>query len=294
MGPTSERTQTVDAEPRVRHAEGWVRGRSGVRLFEQSWAPESPKAVVVLVHGFAEHSSRHEAAAVHFARNGYAAQLFDLRGHGRSDGRRCYVADFDEYLDDTEDAARCAAEKWAGRPVFLLAHSLGGLVASLFVLDERATPSGLVLSAAAVKLGKDYSTLKIVTSLIVGRVIPGLPMVRFRSESVSRDPRVVEGYQNDPLVFHGRTPARTASEIVRATRRLASTAERLSVPLFVSHGSRDQVADIDGSRELHDRATSLDKTLRIYDGLWHEIMHEPEAELVLREMTDWMDSRVAA
>ena len=277
----------------VHHHEGSVSTGRGIQLFEQSWAPELPKAVVVLVHGFGEHSGRHESAALHFVGSGSAVQSFDLRGHGRSGGKRCYIGTFDEYLEDTETLVLIAKRKWPGKPVFLLAHSLGGLIASLCVAEERVQLSGLILSAAAVKLGRDYSPLKIRASLVLGRVFPHLPMVRFRSISVSRDPAVVRAYQCDELVYHGRTPARTASEIVRATKRLAASVEQVSTPLLVLHGSQDQVADIGGSRELFERAQSVDKSLRIYDGLWHEIMHEPEGKDVLGDISDWIDKRTS-
>lgn len=277
----------------VCHQEDSLRVPGGLQLFEQSWTPELPRAVVLLVHGFAEHSARHASAALHLARRGYAVQSFDLRGHGRSQGKRCFVRAFDEYLGDTEALLLMAKRRWSGQPVFLLGHSLGGLIASLFVIDERSEVSGLILSAPVVKLGRDYSPLKIGASLALGRAFPHLPMVRFRSSSVSRDPVVVRAYEDDELVYHGRTPARTASEIVRAVQRLQASAERISVPLLVMHGSQDQVADVEGSKELCERAASSDKGLRICDGLWHEIMHEPERNVVLQEMSDWLDERTS-
>lgn len=285
--------QTASPSSAVCHREDSLRVPDGVQLFEQSWAPEAPRAVVLLVHGFAEHSARHASAALHLARRGYAVQTFDLRGHGRSQGKRCFVRVFDEYLDDTGALLLRAQRRWPSQPVFLLAHSLGGLITSLFVIHERSEVSGLILSAPVVRLGRDYSPFKIGASLALGRAFPHLPMVRFKSSSVSRDPVVVRAYEDDELVYHGRTPARTASEIVRAVQRLQASAERISVPLLVMHGSQDQVADVDGSRELCERAGSFDKSLRVYDGLWHEIMHEPEKETVLQEMSGWLDDRTS-
>jgi acylglycerol lipase len=277
----------------IRHRESWLQTSDGTRLFNQSWTPEAPKALVVIIHGFAEHSSRHASAALHLARSGCAVHAFDLRGHGRSQGKRCYVSAFDEYLDDTQAVFLSATHEWPDRPTFLLAHSLGGLIGSLFVIDQRGELSGLILSAPAVKLGRDYSKFKILACLVLGRLFPHLPMVRFRSSSVSRDSVIVQGYREDELVYHGRTPARTASEIVRAIRRAQLGAGRISVPLLVMHGSHDQVAELEGSRELHARAQSLDKSMRVYDGLYHEIMHEPEQALVLDEMAAWLDARTA-
>ncbi|MFH1501669.1 MAG: lysophospholipase [Candidatus Eisenbacteria bacterium] len=285
--------QTTSSSVAVSHCESSLRVPGGLQLFEQSWAPESPRAVVVLVHGFAEHSDRHAQAALHLARRGYAVQSFDLRGHGRSEGKRCFVSAFEEYLDDTEALLLTARRRWSGVPVFLVAQSMGGLIASLCVVDGRSELSGLILSAPAVKLGRDYSVFKIGASLALGRALPHLPMFRLRSSSICRDPAVVRAFDEDGLVYHGRTPARTASEIIRAIRRLQANVERISVPLLVMHGSRDQVADIDGSKELCERAGSSDKSLRVYDGLWHEIMHEPESAVVLWEMSRWLDDRTS-
>ncbi|MBP6874706.1 MAG: lysophospholipase [Candidatus Eisenbacteria bacterium] len=275
----------------IHHGDRWVRTNDGLRLFEQSWAPESPKAVVVLVHGFAEHSSRHASTALHLARHGYAVQTLDLRGHGRSEGKRCFVRAFDEYLDDTTLLVLSARARWPGRPIYLLGHSLGGLIASLFCIDRPTELSGLILSAPAVKLGRDYSPSKIIACLALGRMFPRLPTVRLRGSSLSRDPSVVRAYDEDELVFHGRTPARTASEIVRAIRRLQANAKRISVPLLVMHGSHDQVAEFEGSKAFCERVQSSDRSLRVCAGLWHEIMHEPEKDAVLQQMMDWLDER---
>ncbi len=275
----------------IHHRDGWVRTDDGLRLFEQSWAPASPKAVVVLVHGFAEHSSRHASTSLHMARRGYAIQTLDLRGHGRSEGKRCFVLAFDEYLDDTRLLLLSARERWPGRPIFLLGHSLGGLIVSLFCIDRPTELSGLILSAPAVKLGRDYSPSKIIACLALGRMFPRLPTVRLRGSSLSRDPSVVRAYDEDELVFHGRIPARTASETVRAIRRLQANVKRISVPLLVMHGSHDQVTECEGSKAFCERVPSTDKSFRIWAGLWHEIMHEPEKDAILQQMTDWLDER---
>ncbi len=285
--------RTASSSTAVFHREDFVHAGRGPRLFEQSWTPELPRALVVLVHGFAEHSSRHASAALYLAHRGYGVQAFDLRGHGRSLGTRCFVRAFEEYLDDTEFLLLNAKQRWPGKPVFLLGHSLGGLIASLFVIDRRAELSGLILSAPAVKLGRDYPLFKIVACLVLGRMLPHLPMVRVRSSSVSRDPAVVRAYQDDKLIYHGRTPARTASEIVHAIHRLQARGDRISVPLLVMHGSEDQVTEVAGSKEFCKRAQSFDKSLRVCEGLWHEIMHEPERDAVLQEMADWLDERTS-
>lgn len=243
-----------------------------------------------MVHGYGEHSSRHGQTASFLAGNGCAVHTFDLRGHGRSRGKRCAVRTFDEHLCDLDVSLRRARRTWPDAPVFLLGHSLGGLICVLFVIERKPALSGMMLSAPSVRLGKHFSTFKVNASLLLGRLLPDFPMVRFPTASLSRDPEVVRAYRSDPLVYHGRTPARTASEIIRAVRRAEARFDRIDLPLLVMHGGRDQVADIDGSRQLHARARSEDKQLRIYDGLFHEILNEPERASVLTDLTAWLNA----
>jgi alpha-beta hydrolase superfamily lysophospholipase len=265
-----------------------------VRLFEQSWAPAEPKVVLGLVHGYGEHSGRYEAAARHLADRGVAVQAFDLRGHGRSEGKRCFVRDFGEFLTDVDAMLELAARRWPGTPLFLMGHSLGGLIASHYVIDRSPALSGLVLSAPSVSLGNDFPPLKRKLAEVAGGALPWLPTVRFPSDSLSRDASVVEAYRKDALVYHGRTPARTASEIIRSIHAVQERTAAIALPLLVMHGSQDRIADVEGSRMLHDRAGSSDKTIRVYEGLYHEIMNEPEREVVLAELATWLDSRAEA
>jgi alpha-beta hydrolase superfamily lysophospholipase len=256
-------------EHRVEHRQGRVHTSDGLALFEQSWAPAEPGAVVVLVHGYAEHSTRYESTARRLARDGYAVQTLDLRGHGRSEGKRCFVRSFAEYLTDVEAALLVAERRWPDHPVFLMGHSMGGLISALLVIERAASLCGLVL-------------------------LPSFPTVRFRSESLSRDAGVVQAYRDDGLVFHGRTPARTASEIIRAIRYVQGRMDSIELPLLVVHGGRGQVAEVEGSRRLYASARSNDKSLRVYDGLFHEIMNEPEKAVVLEEISTWLGARTPA
>ncbi|MCK4408490.1 MAG: lysophospholipase [Candidatus Eisenbacteria sp.] len=275
----------------VHHREGRIRSSDGLLLFEQSWAPATPRAVVGLVHGYAEHSSRYDATARCLARDGYAVQTLDLRGHGRSEGKRCFVSDFREYLSDVDAVLQRAARSWPERPVFLMGHSLGGLIALLFVIERSVPLSGLILSAPSVRLGSDFSPFKARVSELLGRTFPGFPTVKFRSESLSSDENVVQAYRDDELVYRGRTPARTASEIIRTIRAVQERMHRIELPLLVMHGADDQVADVEGSRQLYEGARSADKSLRIYDGFYHEIMNEPEKAIVLGEISAWLNAR---
>jgi acylglycerol lipase len=279
--------------PEVRHNQGNFKAADGLSLFEQWWRPETgPKAAVAIVHGLAEHSSRYAHVAEHLARGGYAVDTFDLRGHGRSEGRRAFIRSFDEFLADLDLFLARVRSRHRRTPVFLLGHSMGGGITPLFVITRKPDISGLILSAGALKISDDISPLLIRMSGIVGRILPKLPTIKLDSSAISRDPEVVKHYDNDPLNYRGGTPARTGAEIVRATRRIQAQMEAITLPLLILHGTADRLTDIEGSKQLYARAASSDKTLKLYDGLYHEILNEPEKARVLEDIVQWLDAHL--
>jgi alpha-beta hydrolase superfamily lysophospholipase len=277
----------------VQRNEGLFEAGEGLRLFEQWWRPESePKAVVVIVHGYAEHSGRYIHVAEHLIRNGYAVDTFDLRGHGRSEGARAFVRSFDEYLEDLDLFLGRACKRNPEKPVFLLGHSMGGGITPLFVITRNADLQGLVISAGALQINKDISPLLIRISGIMGRLFPKLPTIKLDSSAISRDLEVVKLYDSDPLNYRGGTLARTGAEMVRATKRIQAQMETVSLPLLILHGTADRLTDVEGSRQLYARACSKDKTLKLYEGFYHEILNEPEKEQVMNDVVQWLDARL--
>ena len=277
----------------IQRNEGSFESTDGLRLFEQWWQPEAaPKAAVVIVHGFAEHSTRYTHVAEHLSSHGYAVATFDLRGHGRSEGRRAFIRSFDEFLADLDLFLARVCERYKGIPVFLLGHSMGGGITPLFVITRKPDINGLVLSAGALKISSDISPLLIRISGIVGRILPKLPTIKLDSSAISRDPEVVKSYDSDPLNYRGGTPARVGAEIVRATRRIQAQMEAITLPLLILHGTADRLTDVEGSKQLYARAGSKDKTLKLYEGLYHEILNEPEKGQVLDDVVQWLDAHL--
>ena len=246
----------------------------GLTLFERHWLPDgSPRADVVIVHGYAEHSGRYEHVGTLLAERGYAVHAFDLRGHGQSAGRRVFVRSAGEYLDDLD--AFLARSRTPGRPLFLLGHSMGGTIVTLAVVERAPPLDGLVLSGPALT-PNGTSPLMARIVQVLGRFLPRLRLRQLDAAAVSRDPAVVAAYESDPLVDRGKMYAGTAAAMMRAMRAIDRGATRIETPLLVMHGTEDRLADPQGSRSLHDRASSPDKTLRLYAGLHHEIFNEPE------------------
>ena len=245
------------------------------------------------MHGYAEHSGRYLHAAEYLVRSGYAVYAFDLAGHGRSEGKRAFVWSFDEYLVDVEQTLSRARERAAGKRFFLLGHSLGGAIAALFAIEKRPGLAGLILSGPYLKLTGDIPPLRLKLALIFGTILPNLPVAKkIDSSLLSRDPVVAERYDKDPLVYHGMMKAREAAEIIRAVKRIQAEMEAVTLPLLILHGSGDRLADIEGSKEFYRGAGSTDKTLKIYEGLYHEVLNEPEKERVLADIAAWLDAHV--
>lgn len=273
------------------HHEDRFNTRDGPSLFEQWWLPDGdPAAAVVVVHGINEHSGRYAGLAADLNRRGYAVFTMDLRGHGRSEGDRALIRSFDQYLDDLEILLARVAARQPGKPLFLFGHSMGGAIVALLAITRPPKVRGLILGAPAVLIaGNVFPVLRRLASL-ASAVWPTLRLVRMGCRFISRDPAVVEGFRSDPLVFHGRFPVRTGAEILRAAQRIQRGMDQLQLPLLVLHGTADFVTDPKGSRLLAARAGSTDKTLRLYRGLYHELLSEPEREQVLADLLAWLDA----
>ena len=268
--------------------------RDGLSLYTQHWTPErDTAAVVLLVHGYAEHCGRYDHVAEAFVKQGAAVHAYDQRGFGRSDGQRAYVDRFEQYLDDLDQFHRYVQARTSDVPVFLFGHSMGGLAVLLYTLDSPQPIRGLLLSAPAVEVNPDLAPLLRKGAQVVARLCPTLPTVRSPQASISRDPAVVEEAENDPLNYHGRTLARTGAELLRAGGMAKSRLSELQTPFMVFHGTADPLATPAWSKRLYERAAASDKTLRLYDGLYHETFNEPEQDVVLRDLTTWLAARMA-
>ena len=267
-------------------------GADGQRLFEQHWLPEGdPRSAIVLVHGYAEHSGRYGHVAQRLTGAGHAIYALDLRGHGRSGGRRAYVRSLDEYLVDLRPFVARVREREPTVPLYLLGHSMGGTIVALSLLRDRPELHGAILSAAGLKLRGGIARVLQQAAVLVGRLAARLPLARLNSGDVSRDGATVAAYDGDPLVYRGRMRAGMAAALIRAVRSVEAQMESIDVPLLLLHGTDDALTEPEGSRELYRRARSEDKTLKLYDGLYHEVLNEPEREQVIADVVQWLDAR---
>ena len=273
----------------TQHRSGEMEGSKGLTLYWQVWLPEAtPKAVVILVHGLAEHSGRYGHVADHLVAHGYAVYALDHRGHGRSQGRRAQVGRMDYVVDDLHRFAAQVRLDQPGKAFFLLGHSLGGAVAVAYALKYQDELKGLVLSGPAV-LFEGVSPLQAQAVKVLSALTPGLPLIALDGTAVSRDPEVVRAYDGDPFNYRGKIPVRTVAEMARSAEQIQEKLGSLRLPVLLLHGTGDRLVAASASRLIHDRASSPDKTLRLYDGLYHEVLNEPEREQVLAEVSGWLD-----
>ena len=281
----------MNPAPESVHEEGTLETSDGVRLYAQYWKPSSdPKAGVCIIHGGLEHSGRYAHVAKALSDSGYLVAAFDLRGHGRSEGKRVFVRSFDEYLNDVRCLLANVAVKAPNKPVFLLAHSLGGLIATRLTILERPALAGLVLTGPLFEFGSGISRLARMLAGVLSKLFPIMTLANaVDTQRISRDPEVIRSYMADPLNHHGGMSVRTGTEVMRVMAEVNARMGEVTVPLLIFHGTSDGLAHPAGSQRLYSRAASADKTLRLCEGLFHEVLNEPEHTALLADLVRWLD-----
>jgi acylglycerol lipase len=282
----------VDLSP-IRRTEGHFDGRQGIVLFRRSWLPPEPERVLAVVHGFAEHSGRYETLGAWFAGRGCAVHGYEQRGHGRSHGRRRHVAHFDEYLDDLDLFLAAVASEHPALPLFLVGHSMGGLIAAAHACERPSRMAGVVLSGPALRLPDGFSSGRRRALRVLRRIAPRLTIRSgIDPQGLSRDPEVVRRYLEDPLIDTRMTVSHAAA-LLGAVERTAGSASRVTRPMLLLHGGDDPICPPEGSRAFYDALRSPGSALRVYPMLRHEIFNEPERETVYQDLLDWLRERDA-
>jgi len=256
----------------------------------RTWQVENPKANVLIVHGYAEHSGRYAETAGVLNKAGFSVYAYDRRGEGESGGKKAVVNNFEEQVNDLISVIRMIEK--GGRKLFLYGHSLGGLITTNYVIDNNAIGiDGLILSGPLLMPDEDMSPFLQKIAGIVGRVLPFLPVIKVDTSLVTQVEEERKAYDEDPLVFHGSTNARTAFEFLRTMKYVQKKFSVIRLPFLVMHGGADKLSNPKGSQMLYDMASSEDKAIKIFDGFYHEIMREPEKQLFFDAFTEWIEKR---
>ena len=277
----------------IRRTESRFEGAGDHSLLRRSWLAPEPERALVLVHGLAEHCGRYDHLGAWFARRGCAVHAYDQRGHGESSGRQGHVQSFDDLLDDLAIFLERVRSEQPELPLFLLGHSMGGLVVTTFLRERHQDLIAVVVSGAALALPASFSTGKIRAVRLLRRLFPRLALdAGLDPTGLSRDFEVVRRYVDDPLVF-SKVSVSLAVEMLYAMKRSARGGAALALPMLLLHGAEDPICPPSGSSDFRDSLSGPGHQLRIYPGLRHEIFNEPEREEIFSELLEWIRERQA-
>jgi len=265
--------------------------KSGDRgIFVRSWQPSGvARAVVVLCHGFNSHSGYYVRTGEALAARGFAAYALDLHGRGRSDGERFYVESISEYVQDVAMVVSLAKSRHAGLPTFLLGHSAGGVVSCIYTLENQDELAGFICESFAFQVPAPDFAIAALKGL--SHLAPHAHVLKLHNEDFSRDPAVVSAMNLDPLIANETQPTRTIAELARADERLGHDFPQITLPILILHGTADKATKPSGSQTFYDTAGSKDKTLKFYEGHYHDLLNDVGREEVLGDVVQWMEAR---
>lgn len=269
---------TASSPPQVQatHDDGHFDGAAGRRIYHQAWTPEGDlRAVVVVAHGLAEHGGRYSHLVERIVPEGFAVHAIDHRGHGRSEGTRAQIDRMDHVISDLDHLVDLAHARHPDLPLFLLGHSMGGLIAITYAARHQAKLAGLLLSAPLLVTDAVPALLRLI-GRVLSIVTPDRGLLDLDGAKVSRDAAEVTAYDDDPLNYRGKIPARTLQELATTMGAMeGDLLPRLTLPLLVMQGSADELVGPGGAELVDARAASADKQVERYAGFFHELFNEP-------------------
>ena len=271
-----------------------VSSQDGFSLFYQKWIPaENINRVLVFQHGIGEHSDRYQNLIQAFAGTGTVFYALDARGHGRSGGKRGHVAHFRQFIDDLHDIIQRARQEQNNQKVFLLGQSLGGAMVLKYAMTDAYQDGlrGLIATSPLIEPVMDWiKHAKKRAAPLMSRIAPSLTMnTGLDIQNLSHNPNVVTAYAADPLV-HPKASTRLGQAMFTIHRDLYHHAPKLTIPIYLLHGTADRITNPKSTRKFYALLTAPDKTLKIYEGLYHETMNErtEDRKRVLDELKAWV------
>lgn len=274
---------------------GTYEAHDGLKIFYRAFPAKKPKAGIVLAHGLGEHSGRYAPVVDVLGPLGYSFWMVDHRGHGKSEGARGHVLQFDHYLKDLQNMVELAGKEIGpNKKLYLLGHSMGGLIAISFALKNSKMLDGLIVSSPALGMRVKVPLIKEKLGLLMSNIWPSLSMGNeLDTSKISHDSQVVQDYENDPLV-HDRVTARWFTEFLAAMKNAQDNAAQLRLPILMQVAGDDHLVDTPSSRAFFDKLNEKDKTLHDYESLYHELYHETDSDRqqVLADLKAWLEDHV--
>jgi len=268
----------------------------GITFQVQGWEPDNnrPKALVALVHGLGEHTGRYPHVAQALVDAGYALVGFDLRGHGKSGGARGHMPSLDTCMHDIRSFFKYLVTRYPEIPHFLYGHSLGGLLSLTYAIQYSKGLKGVIVTGAALRSALQEQKVKVAMAKLLGTLAPTITIPSgLETLAISRDPVVVKAYINDPLA-HDKTSMGLGRAALKAIDLCFARARDFVPPLLIMHGKSDRITYPSGSEDFASlaRETNRDVTLKLWEGMYHEIHNEPEKAEVFQFMVEWLDKHL--
>lgn len=262
--------------------------KDGTRVEVYKWHIDNPEAHLLVLHGYAEHAMRYDDFGKYLNSRGINMTSYDQRGHGKSEGPRAYVNKFIQYVHDLKEIETTIAE-----PFFLMGHSMGGLVLNEYLLTQETKKiKGAISGSAALEVDPDLSPMLQKLAPILSYFLPKMKLEKLDTTTLTRSPENFETYHSDPLNYLEGMKARIGAEMLKTIKKNRLQFNKIEVPLLALHGDGDRIAMPGGSKKLYQDASSTDKTMKIYPNLYHELIHEPEKDEVMKDIGDWILTRI--
>ncbi len=277
----------------MKMTEETLEGAGGIKIFFRAWHPDGKaRGVVVIVPGFNAHSGYYSWVAEQLTAEALAVYAVDLRGRGKSDGERFYVEKFQDYVDDVSALVNRAKSREAGLPAYLLGHSAGGVVSCLYALENQSQLAGLICESFAFQVPAPDFVLAVFKGL--SHLAPHAHVLHLKNEDFSRDSDIVRTMNDDPLIANETQPTETLAEMVRADERLEKEFPRIKLPVLILHGTSDKAARPSGSQLFYDTVGSTDKTLKFYEGGYHDLLNDTDKQRVMSDIRVWINAHLPA
>jgi alpha-beta hydrolase superfamily lysophospholipase len=274
------------------YVEESINTEGGARLYVRRRQADTPLGEVILVHGFGEHSGRYAAISDHLVKHGFNVTSYDQRGHGQSDGLPGHIDSFKYYEDDLDRIVSSVRSRWDARNLFIIGHSMGGLVALRYLAMRGSFVTGAVLSSPLISVAVEVPAHKVMMARVGARLMPKLRLDNeIDPAHLSRDPEVGIAYAKDPLV-NRLVSAKWFAEATKAMQEVVAWAGDIKTPMLVMHGTEDMLASVEATKALFEAVGSSDKELVILPGFYHELFNEPEKESVYERVSDWIEAHL--